>query len=184
MKTIYFFISLLILPFSLNGQVKELSKKEKKAKEKEVELDKIYNLIDSRMFIVEVEQIIFDDGKMQSLNPTSNFFMFDKMNTRIQITYNIPISADVVQTKGTTYYGDKNGISMEAVIDKYELKERKVGKPIILSGSIDSFRGHSLFSVSVNSSGMASVTLRDKNGNQTVFRGMISSISESKVYLD
>jgi hypothetical protein len=184
MKSIYFILCIFLIPFNLKSQEKELSKKEKKAIEKEAELDKIYHLIDSRMFVVEVEQIIFNDGKMQSVNPTSNFFMFDKITSRIQITYNFPIDAEIVKSKGTTYYGDKNGISMEATIDKYELKERKGGKPIILSGSLDSFRGHSLFSISVNSSGMASVTLRDKNGDQMVFRGLISSISESKAYLN
>ncbi len=184
-KWICFAFLILIFPDSLKSQDKELTKSQKKEikeKEKEEELARIYKLIESREFIVEVDQIILDDGGIAIVNSTTNYFSVDSTKTMIQISYNFPLE-QVNSPKGTTYYGDKNGISLEGNIDKYDLKERKPGKPIILSGSFNSFRGHSIFNISINSSGIANVTVRDQNGNQSIFQGKISSFSDSKVFI-
>lgn len=185
LKLILFAFILLFFPYSLKGQDRELTKSQKKEikeKEKEEELARIYKLIESRMFIVEVDQIILDDGGIANVNSTTNYFSIDSTKTMIQISYNFPLG-QVNGPRGTTYYGDKNGISLEAFIDMYDLKERKPGKPIILSGSFNSFRGHSTFSLSVNSSGITNVTVRDQSGNQSVFQGKISNFKESKVFI-
>jgi len=185
MKLSFFVFLILILPNSLKSQDKELTKSQKKEikeKEKEDELARIYKLIESREFIVEVDQIILDDGGIANVNSTTNYFSVDSTKTTIQITYNFPLG-QVNNPAGTTYYGDKNGISLEANIDKYDIKERKQGKPITLSGSFNSFRGHSTFSLSVNSSGIATVTIRNQNGNQTVFQGKINNFADTKVFI-
>ena len=185
-KLVIIVLLFFILPIALLSQNKELTKSQKKEiqeKEKEEELAKIYKLIQSRMFIIEVDQIILDDGSIVNVNSTTNFFSVDSSKTNIQITYNFPIG-QVSNTRGTTYYGDKNGISMEANIDKYDLKDRKPGKPVILSGSMNSFRGPATFSISVNSSSIANVTVRNQNGGQTVFQGKIYSFEDSKVFIN
>jgi len=185
-KLILFSFLMLFFSYSLKSQDKELTKSEKKEikeKEKEEELSRIYKLIESRMFIVEVDQIILDDGGIVNVNSTTNYFSIDNTKTMIQISYNFPIG-QVNNPRGTTYYGDKNGISLEGNIDKYDLKERKPGKPVILSGSFNSFRGHSTFSLSVNSSDITNVTVRDQSGNQSVFQGKITNFKESKVFIN
>lgn len=177
---------MLLFPISLLSQDKELTKskkKEIKQKAEEDELARIYKLMELRKFIIEVDQIILDDGGIMNVNSSSNFFSLDSTKTLIQITYNFPIG-EYNNSLGTTYYGDKNGISLEGNIDIYDLKERKPGKPILLSGSLNSFRGHSTFTISTNSSGIANVIVRNQDGSQNVFQGKISSFSDSKVFIN
>ena len=71
----------------------------------------------------------------------------------------------------------------EGKLDNYEVKDRKKGKPIIANGLIIPLTGGSTrFSITCNSSGNASVTIRGLNGDQTTLQGKIYSLSETKVY--
>lgn len=160
----------------------ELSKKQKKMKEREENLVKLDELIKSKQFVVEVDQIVLNGGNIVKVNSSNNFFLIDKEYTSIQYTYNNPISG-YSKVQGVTYYGDKSGLLSEGILDVYEIKERKKGKPIIANGVIiPSIGGNTRFSISCNSSGIASVTLRNQKSEQIVLQGQIYSLEDTRVY--
>jgi hypothetical protein len=175
----------LIVSISLNSIGQDLTKKEKKLKkanEKEEILKMYYALIKSKEFVIEVNQIILDDGSIILVNSNVNFFLINIKESNIQIAYNLPLTGGS-RDMGVTYFGDKNGISYEGIVDKYKLMEFDSKKPIRLTGSIIPLTGGNLnYSLSCNSSGIANVILRTQRSSQLVFEGKLYSLSDSSVY--
>jgi hypothetical protein len=164
----------------LMGQ--ELSKKEQKAKEKEEQLNQLYDLIKSQKFAIEVDQIIYSDGTIYQVNPSINFFLMKGDETNI----NFPQGGSNYygsKTRGTVNYGNNNTMLSEGMVNNFVINDRKKGKPIIANGLIIPLTGGSMrFSISCNSSGNVSVTLRIQNGDQTTLQGKIYSLEDAKVY--
>lgn len=179
--------TLVILIHLMNIQVvelmgQELSKKEQKAKEKEEQLNQLYDLIKSQKFAIEVDQIIYSDGTIYQVNPSINFFLMKGDETNI----NFPQGGSNYygsKTRGTVNYGNNNTMLSEGKVNNFVINDRKKGKPIIANGLIIPLTGGSMrFSISCNSSGNVSVTLRIQNGDQTTLQGKIYSLEDTKVY--
>jgi hypothetical protein len=191
MRTFLVILILLVFPVLMFGQEKKLSRKEKKElKEKisEANLEGFYNLIESKKFIIEIEQVVSNVGDTYNVEKTTNFCAFDSLNSSIQLSFKRNGGASLQEAKrndnlGSINYGDKEGINITGKIDRFELSPRKAGKPVRLTGSINNRNGgNSQFSLSVSSSGKTNVTITDKKGVRTTFLGELKSLEVTSVF--
>ena len=172
MKIIYFFICILLLPISLYGQDKELSKKEKKAREKEAELQALYKIVESRQFVVEANQVFGNRGDVYNVMPSVNYFAVDSNYSTMQLSF-----------IGLIGWNGIGGITSDGTLDKFDLQEFDSGKPVTLYGSINSRSGGNVqFTMYVYSSGTANVTATGNWGNDITFQGRLFTLAESKVF--
>lgn len=212
MKVIYFLLIFLIGPFtsisfgqetttrdypgeSTNPKtIKKLTRREKKElkdKEKADQLKIFYDLIDTRKFVIEIDQLITDQGKIITLNSNINFFLIENDKSTIQIASIAPAPDQKItslvpgekETLGVTYFGDKNGVSSEGRITEYNLDTLNSKKPVLLHGRISRYNGGTrTFNLSCNSKGVASVTLRSQNSIRVTFQGKLYSLEGSQIY--
>lgn len=182
MKVFSFIIAALFFSISLHSTSQELSKKEQKKKLKKENLQALLEIIKSKSFVIEIDQVVLDDGSIVTVNSNINFFIIDDSKAFIQLSV-IQKAQDDFYGFGSKPSGDSSGINGRGKVDKFELKELKSGKPIIVHGGIIPAAGGNIrFSLSCNSSGIASITLRKQNSNQTVIQGKLYSIEESNIY--
>ena len=191
MKAIYLLLILLLFPLISVSQNEKLTRKEKKAikaQENEAKLYAQYILIDSREFIIEIVQVISPRGDIYTVDPAINFFAIDSINSSLQLSYMASHGASEKEAArsdnlGGISWGDKTGITLYGLIDKYELSEVRIGKPVNLVGSINNKNGgNTQFSMSVSSSGKATVSITDKYGNRTTFQGKIYTFENTSVF--
>ena len=167
---------------TLVGQDQSLSKKEQKKKLKEENLQALLNIIKSKSFVIEIDQVVLDGGSIVTVNSNTNFFIIDDSKAFIQLGV-VQAAQDDFYGFGSKPSGDSSGINGRGKVDKFELKELKSGKPIIVHGGIIPAAGGNIrFSFTCNSSGLASITFRKQNSNQTVIQGKLYSIEESNIY--
>ena len=175
MKLSCILLLIFLLPLSMSGQNEKLTKKEKKelkAKESEEKLRALYKIIESQQFVVEAEQVYGDNGSTFNVLPNVNFFGVDSVHSTIQLSF-----------IGIIGWNGVGGVTVDGNIDKYDLKEFKVGKPITLIGSINGrIGGNSQFTMYVYTSGMANVTVTGNWGDSITFQGRLFTLADSKVY--
>lgn len=175
MKTSYLILLILFLPFTMNGQSENMTKKEKKeqkAKENEEKLKVFYKILKSQQFVVEADQVYGDEGSIFNVIPTVNYFAVDSTYSTVQLSFT-----------GVIGWNGVGGVTVDGNIDKYDLKEFKSGKPITLVGSINGRVGGNLqFTMYVYSSGQANVTVNGNWGNSITFQGRLFTLADSKVY--
>lgn len=170
-KMIFVLISISI-SIGMNGQDQELSKKEQKRKDNDEKMKVLYEILESRKFIVEASLINGKSGEVFTVQPTTNFFFLDSLNSTLQLSMD-----------GLIGWNGIGGVTMDGKVDRYDLKELKSGKPITLVGSImERIGGNSQFTIYVYSSGMANVEVSGNWGNRITFQGRLFKLADSKVY--
>ncbi len=175
MKISYLILIVFLFPLTMNGQTEKLTKKEKKAlkaKESEEKLMVLYKAVESQQFVVETDQVFGDDGSVFNVSPMMNFFTIDSTQSTIQLSFT-----------GLIGWNNVGGVTVDGVVDKFDLHEFKAGKPITLIGSINQRSGgNTQFTMYVYSSGMANVTISGNWGSSITFQGRLFTLAESKVY--
>lgn len=175
MKQIFLVTIISLFSFSMMGQEKAMTHKEKKelkAKENQEKIEALYKLVETREFIVEATQVFGTSGETYTISPEINFFTVDSSSSTIQLSF-----------VGVSGWNGIGGVTIDGNIDRYDLKELKEGKPITLMGSIiERIGGNTQFTMYVYSSGLAQVEISGKRASRITIQGRISTLANSNVY--
>ena len=161
-----------IIGFSQEVKDSKSDKKALKQKESEEQLEELYNLVESRKFIVEATQVYGDQGDVYDVMPSVNFFAVDSVFSTIQLSF-----------FGIVGWNGIGGVTVDGKIDRFDLEEFASGQPISLNGSINlRSGGNAQFMMYVYSSGMANVTVTGNWGSNITFQGRLFTLAASKFY--
>jgi len=178
------FLLLFIFSFTLSfvsyGQEdgKELSRKEKRAleKQKRAQLDSIYAIeikkaLDDRQWVLEADRLSNKMGQTVNVNSNLNFVAIHGKQVYVQLGRNSGMGPNGV-----------GGVTVDADITKYEVKPGKKGTYFIhvfASSPIGSFD----IRIDMNSTGqMASATIQGNSSRRVTYSGQVVPASKSTVY--
>lgn len=157
-------------------ELKQLAKEDKRAKqraEQEEQAKLIKLLLEQKKFVLEADYLSNNRGERFIVNSTINFIAIDSTNGVLQLGSNFGLG-----------YNGVGGITVEGIINKYELrvKEGKKGDSFYLSIMLMSSLGTYDVLFSISTSGKADATIRGNTAGSLTYSGNIESLEESLVY--
>ena len=154
---------------------RKAAKKAKKEQEQKLALentDRLYNLIESKQFVLEANTLFDRSGMSFQLNSNTNFVGFDGKNSTIQLAFD--------QLVGWNGVG---GITMDGTIESVEVKKGKKDVGITATINVRPKSGGMVRMVFRSSSeGNARVDLSGAYGDKFSFQGRVVSLAETTVY--
>jgi hypothetical protein len=151
--------------------------KEKKMAEKEAEQAQIqqllFEIINSRRFVLEADYVSGNTGVRQPVSSSINFILVDSLEATLQLG----------SPWGLGYNG-VGGITIDGDVNKFEVTERqtKRGTSYNITMYISSAMGIYDIQFWISTSGSAEATVRGNYSGSVTYSGRIKPLKQSKIY--
>ena len=155
---------------------RKMSKKERKEyklKTALLEQEKTMELLNSREWVLEANQVQDRYGKTYNIESTLNFVGVDNENSTVQLGSSSNIG-----------YNGVGGITLVGRVANYDLTENdKAGTGAFLKIQVSgASAGHISISMSISPNGSARATVTNARGGRLTYIGQIVSLADSRVY--
>lgn len=179
MQKFLFILTFLTFLCSVHAQEEALSKREmrkiarqmKREQEKEIndlKITRVYNLLESRKFVLEADYLSSLGTSKTPVNSTLNFILLDSTEAVVQVGSHDHIG-----------YNGLGGITLEGYVRDYEVSKTNNSKAVkvslVLSGMGSSY---DVF-ISVNPDGNATASITGYTGGNIMFHGRVMTKKES-----
>ena len=147
-------------------------KKVRKAQEQMAQRARTWKVLEERQFVLESYTIRNSYNQSLAVSPATNFVLFDSTRCVIQLAH--------PQYIGVNGLG---GITLDGEVERYELKEKRDGKAMVLNVTVhNTGYGSMTITLTVSGNGYGTASVNTVQGGRIKFQGNVVRLDESIVF--